>query len=492
MASFKLNPTTNKWEPITEKQKGDSDLKRIASNFGLSLQQVLYGTGKQEVAARKQYEKVTATSSTPYGVGQGSYGEVSMAEQPKERGREWIGRDPSANAPAPADVPMTPQDNIDAMWQSVYDEAQAYQQIYGEQPPSSWWDARTTPIENAQKRYDLTVKGTSGTSGTSGTKSGPSFADILASKKFEYEKGQDAAQAKIDAAALAKVETDRLDKIAGGKAGETYLREQAKTRKIDMLKRVAELYDPQQQATKDQLVEVLKNASAAFDLAEQQVGSAQEQYTKNFKGSTAYEGVPISTYSVADNPLLAALRSQGAGTGEVQAATDLARQTGQQTSDLEKYALAQLNTGQLNYGSAQQNAAQMGTMAALQQLGGRRAEVKSGINTQFAEQLAALGKERTAAESDVDTVINDIISRADEMAANTKVDEGKAPVVTAPVVTTPSKPDTPPPPPEQGQPAPAAKPKPKPVVTTPVVKPPVVEPVVPPKKKVSTSTIRRS
>jgi hypothetical protein len=468
MASFKLNPTTNKWEPISESQKGDSNLRRIASASGLSLQQVLYGTGKQEVAARKQYEKVTATSSTPYGVGQGSYGEVSLPKPPKDTGREWIGRDPSADAPAPAEVPMTPQGEIDAMWQAVYDEAQAYQQIYGEQPPSSWWDARTTPIENAQKRYDLTVKG------TSGTKSGPSASDVLARDKFKYEKSQDAAK-------LAKEETDRLREIAGGKAGETYLREQAKTRKTDMLKRVAELYDPQQQATKDQLVEVLKNASAAFDLAEKQVGSAQEQFTKNFKGSTAYEGVPVSTYSVADNPLLAALRSQGAGTGEVQAATDLARQTGQQTSDLEKYALAQLNTGQMNYGSAIQNASQLGTMAALQGLGSRRAEVKSGINTQFAEQLAALGKERTSAESDVDTVINDIISKADEMAANTKAKGEVPPVVPAVVDKVPVMPTQP-----------EVKPKPKPVVTTPVVKPPVVEPVVTPKKKVSTSTIRRS
>ena len=350
---------------------------------------------------------------------------------------------PSPAIPAAPEVPMTGQDIIDSMWQTVFDEAAEYKAASPtkEDPPAGWWSSRTTQIENAQKRLDDANKT------TSGTKSGPSFSDILASKKFQYEKSQDAA-------ALAKEETDRLGKIAGGKAGEAYLREQAKTRKTDMLKRVAELYDPQQQATKDQLAEVLKNASAAFDLAEKQVGTAQEQYAKNFKGSTAYEGVPISTYSVADNPLLAALRSQGAGTGEVQAATDLARQTGQQTSDLEKYALAQLNTGQMNYGSAQQNAAQMGTMAALQQLGGRRAEVKSGINTQFAEQLAALGKERTGAESDVDSVIADIISKADEMAATTMAEEGKAPVV-APV--TPVAPTT------------SAAPKPKP----PVVKPPV-------------------
>jgi len=79
-------------------------------------------------------------------------------------------------------------------------------------------------------------------------------------------------------------------------------------------------------------------------------------------------------------------------------------------------------------------------------------------------------------------VINDIISKADEMAATTKVEEGKAPIVVPAVV------DKVPVMPTQ----PEVKPKPKPVVTTPVVKPTVVEPVVPPKKKVSTSIIRRS
>ena len=94
---------------------------------------------------------------------------------------------------------------------------------------------------------------------------------------------------------------------------------------------------------------------------------------------------------------------------------------------------------------------------------------------QFAEQLAALGKERTSAESNVDSAIADIISRADEMAANTMVDEGKAPVIIPPAV-------------------PVVKPKPK---RRPVVEPPVVEtPVVPPKKVLPkvlpSSSIRRS
>jgi hypothetical protein len=395
MGTFKLNPATNKWEPITNAQKNDSDLRRIASASGLSLQQVLHGTDKQSIAARKNYEKTTATSSTPYGTASASYGSMSLAEPAKDKtgaaGRTWIGRDPSATAPVVPDAPMSGQDNIDSMWQAVYDEASAYQQIYGEQPPASWWDARTTPIENAQKRYDVAGKGTSGT------------------------------------AAAAK-ETERINKVKGGQAGEKFLRDQATVRKTEMLKRVAETFDPMQQATQTQLTAVLKNASDAFDLAEKQIGTAKGNFDKNFKASTAYEGVPISTYSVADNPLLAALQQQGAGTEQVTAATNLANQTAKQTSDLQKWAMSQLNTGEQNYGSAVQNAAQLGTTAALQGLGARKAEVQTGINTQFADQLAQLAKERATAGSNVDATIADIISKADEMAAKTQADYGSLPV----------------------------------------------------------------
>lgn len=396
MGTFKLNPATNKWEPVTNAQKNDSDLRRIASGAGLSLQQVLYGTDKQSVAARKNYEKSTATSSTPYGTASGSYGAMSLAEPSKNSATYdfWANR-PNQTRPDTVpvdDVPMSGQDNIDAMWQSVYDEASAYQQIYGEQPPASWWDARTTPIENAQKRYDAAAKGTSGVGN-----------------------------------AAASAETERINKIKGGKAGEQFLREQATARKTDMLKRVAETFDPLQQANQAQLTEVLKNASDAFDLAEKQVGAAQQDFAKNFQTSKAYEGVPIATYNVADNPLLAALQQQGAGTEQVTAATNLANQTAKQTSDLEKWAMSQLNTGQQNYGSAIQNAAQLGTTAALQGLGARRAEVQTGINTQFADQLAAIAKERAGASSNVDSTIADIISKADEMAAKTQADYGSLP-----------------------------------------------------------------
>lgn len=418
--AFKFNRATGTWAvvpsaqndggqsktfpPLTAAQKNDSKLRQISSQFGMSPQQLLYGNTPQNKAAKASYTKATATSASPYGVGQGTYGQVSLPEPKDKKDRVWVGREaPTPAAPTGDGGQADPQGVINSLWQNVYDEAAEYQTIYGDAPPAGWWSARTAPIEAAQKRLDTTAKGGSGGAATA-------------------------------------AEAERVSNIKGGREGEAFLREQAITRKADMLKRVAELYDPQKTKSGEDLKTVLESASKAFDLAETQVGEAQTNFEKQFKPSTAYEGVPVSTFNVADNPLIAALQSQGAGTGEVQAATDYARQSAQATSDLEKWALGQLNVGQQNYGSAIQNASQMGTMAALQQLGGRRADVKTGIEQQFADALAKIGAEQTGAESKVDETIADIISKADEMRADTTAKYGnlpsetKKPVVKKPVV----------------------------------------------------------
>ena len=458
--AFKFNPATGTWAvvpstqkdggqsktfpPLTATQKNDPKLRQISSQFGMSPQQLLYGNTPQNKAALKSYTKATATSATPYGVAKGTSGEMSLAEPAKKGDREWIGRSvPTTATPTGDGGQADPQGAINSLWQNVYDEAAQYQTIYGDAPPAGWWSARTAPIEAAQKRLDAITK-TSGDGGAS------------------------------DRAKAAKEEAERIRKIRGGRQGEAFLIEEAKTRKEEMLKRVAELYDPLKTKSTEDLKTVLQSASNAFDLAEQQVSGAQTNFEQQFRPSTAYQGVPISTFSVADNPLLAALQSQGAGTEQVQAATDLARQTAQSTSDLEKYALSQLNVGQQNYGSAQQNAARMGTMAALQQLGGRRADVKTGIEQQFADALAELKKAEVGAKGGVDETIADLISAANKMRADTMADYGLLPFEEKKI--------------KQQEDAaiaglePKAETKPKaPVVKKPaVVKPKTVTPIVPP------------
>ena len=392
--AFRMNPVTNKWEQVPAQGKGQptpspATTKTPTVNIGQARTTTANLPQATRVAATTRPQRITptvtprpTTSTTP----RPPTGGAPVGPQPSEIGS----------------VPVVPQQMdgqtvINAMWQALYDEADAYKEgNFGEDPPAGWWASRTAPIEAAQKRLDASGK-TKGDGGAS------------------------------DRAKAAKEEAERIRKIRGGRQGEAFLIEEAKTRKEEMLKRVAELYDPLKTKSTEDLKTVLQSASDAFDLAEQQVSGAQKNFEQQFRPSTAYQGVPISTFSVADNPLLAALQSQGAGTEQVQAATDLARQTAQSTSDLEKYALSQLNVGQQNYGSAQQNAARMGTMAALQQLGGRRADVKTGIEQQFADALAELKKAEVGAKGGVDETIADLISAANKMRADTMADYGLLP-----------------------------------------------------------------
>lgn len=378
--AFRMNPVTNKWEQVPAQGKGQpAPSPATAKTPTVNLPQasrVASVTAPQRIAPAVTPKPASGTTPKPPA---GTQVGPQLAETGSVMPQQMDG-----------------QSIVNAMWQALYDEADAYKAANFEDPPAGWWSARMAPIEAAQKRLDASTK-TSGDGGAS------------------------------DRAKAAQAEAERIRNVKGGREAESFLREQAQTRKAEMLKRVAELYDPQQTKSAEDLKIVLQSAADAFDLAEKQVGEAQTGFEKQFRPSTAYEGVPISTFNVADNPLLAALQSQGAGTGEVQAATDYARQMGQSTGDLEKWALSQLNVGQQNYGSAVQNAAQMGTMAALQQLGGRRADVKTGIEQQFADALAELGKQRTGAEGNVDETIADIISKADEIRADTTAKYGNLP-----------------------------------------------------------------
>lgn len=437
--AFKYNPATGKWEQ--QKQPRGSSAIGATGMPGV----VGGGPGSSAVGATGRPQPVPSKTtgfkpkSTP------SVTPTGGGPQP-----------PAPIGPQLSSVVQpTGQAAIDAAWQAIYDEADAYRAAYGEEPPSSWWSTKTAQVENIQKRFDAQEK-----AAADAAKASASAAAAAAKAKAEAE----------------KEERERVRKVRGGREAESFLRQQADTRKAEMMKRVAELYDPLKTKTEEDLTAALQAASDAYDAAEAQVRAAGEDFTKGFTPSKAYSEIPLSTYTTAENPLLAALQQQGAGTGEVTAATEAANQFMAQQSALEKWAAGQLNVGQQNYDTAVQQAAKGGLAAALQGLAGRRADVKTGIEQQFADALSKIAQERTTASSTVDEKIADIIAKADEMRAETTAEYGNLPK-------------------ENKAPAPAPKPAPK-TAPKPVVQPTQGTPKKDEEKKkkapVLSSTIRRS
>lgn len=193
----------------------------------------------------------------------------------------------------------------------------------------------------------------------------------------------------------------RLRGLEGGNAAADYLFSQAGKRTTEGLRRIKDLYDPMKKMADSEFATQLELLAKDFQTARGQVTGAGEDFLKSFVDSVAYQNVPIATLEAPTNPLLAALQSQGAGTGEVQAVSDFAKQFATSTSDLGKWAASQLNIGQQNFDIASKRAATAATTAALQGLAGQEPRIKAGMQSEFNKRLQDIAMQRAQAEESV-------------------------------------------------------------------------------------------
>lgn len=193
----------------------------------------------------------------------------------------------------------------------------------------------------------------------------------------------------------------RMRALKGGNAAADYLFSQAGKRTAEGLVRVRELYDPMKSMADSEFATQLELLANDFKTARGQVTGAGEDFLKNFVDSVAYKDVPISTLEAPTNPLLAALQSQGAGTGEVQAVSDFAKQFAKSTSDLGKWAASQLNVGQQNFDIAAKRASTGATTAALQGLAGQEPRIKAGMQADLNKRLQDIALQKAQASESV-------------------------------------------------------------------------------------------
>ena len=217
----------------------------------------------------------------------------------------------------------------------------------------------------------------------------------------------------------------RLRGIEGGNAAADYLFSQAGRRTTEGLIRVRELYDPMAKMADSEFATQLELLANDFKTARGQVTGAGEDFLKNFVDSVAYQNVPISTLEAPTNPLLAALQSQGAGTGEVQGVSDFAKQFATSTSDLGKWAAGQLNVGQQNFDIASKRASTGATTAALQGLAGQEPRIKAGMQSDLNKRLQDIALQRAQSEESVYARQRDAEDRAAALRAETLIKYGK-------------------------------------------------------------------
>lgn len=215
-------------------------------------------------------------------------------------------------------------------------------------------------------------------------------------------------------------EQSRARRYEGGMAGYKILSDAAGADTASSLQRIKDQFDPMDKMANEEFLEQLKLLASDFAAARGQVQGAGDDFIKTFVNSIAYKDVPIAAYNAPTNPLLDALKSQGASTGEVDAASALANATSQGTSDLAKWAAGQLNVGQQNFDAASKNAAMGATAAGLQGLAGQEPRIKAGMQSDLNRRLTDISAQRSNA---TENVYNREASRRD--AANNLLAETK-------------------------------------------------------------------
>jgi hypothetical protein len=263
--------------------------------------------------------------------------------------------------------------------------------------------------------------------------------DMATTSNAQIKSTYDSAQAKIDsgkaaaAAAEKKAEAKRQADLeearsrAAAEASAQFLESSAKTSKETADKRMSGLYGGMETNAKTRLDILLKQLGADTTVAQKAVTGAADEFTKNFQGSTAFQNVPVAQFNVGESPLLAALQQQGAGTEQVQAATNLANQSMGAASDLQKWAMSQLNVGQQNFDTSVKNTNAQALQAALQQLASRGNQISSGLNADYTSTLDKIASERASAQESSDQQIQKLIDAAAAERAKAIAAFGQAP-----------------------------------------------------------------
>ena len=221
------------------------------------------------------------------------------------------------------------------------------------------------------------------------------YMKIQATQQADTIKANTASAKAAQDAADNKAAYDAIMKSIGG------YETSAGTAKTDAMKRLADLYDPQVAALGTQKQDQLNFLQQVLGQAGTDINASEQNFLSNLITPSAYKDVPLTTLPQQQNALIAALQSQGAGTGEVQAQSNLDASLNDFMKQLSERSSQQYGNAQTNYVDALRNAGMGAAKSGRDYLALENPRLQSGINTKFADALASLNTNRTNAESDI-------------------------------------------------------------------------------------------
>jgi len=242
------------------------------------------------------------------------------------------------------------------------------------------------------------------------------YMKIQATQQADTIKADAASAKAAQDAADNKAAYDAIMKSIGG------YETSADTAKTDAMKRLADIYDLQAANLDTQKQDQLNYLQQVLSQAGTDINSSEQNFLSNLITPSAYKDVPLTTLPQQQNALIAALQSQGAGTGEVQAQSNLDASLNDFMKQLSERSSQQYGNAQTNYVDALRNAGMGAAKSGRDYLTLEQPRLQSGINTKYADLAAKLAAERAKAEADAQDRYNKAMAdaRAKKVEGETK------------------------------------------------------------------------
>jgi hypothetical protein len=244
------------------------------------------------------------------------------------------------------------------------------------------------------------------------------------------------AKAAADTAKALKEAQDRALAYASGMQAVSDYETQANAAKEAALGRLKDVYDPQEKQISDERTRQLKLLETLITQGKADVSQAEIDFLNAVKPTSAYSNMPMVNMQAIQNPLLEALRQQGAGEGAVQSQSAMDQSLNNFMNQLQGQSAARYGDVQQNYLEALKNSARGASAAGRTFLGQRQPEITAGVESDYSKMLNELATARAGSEADVEDKLNDALSKITELKAETTAKYAPAP-------EKPAKPSTP-------------------------------------------------
>lgn len=229
-------------------------------------------------------------------------------------------------------------------------------------------------------------------------------------KEYQTEQTKQ-QQAVADAAAEAAANKTAYEAILGG--AKNY-ESTAQTASEKALEALANLYAPQESSLTTQRQNQLDLLKQVLGQSTADIATGEQNFVSGIRPTSAYTDLPLTALPQQQNALIAALQSQGAGTGEVQAQQASDAALNDFTKQLLQRSAAQYGDVQQNYLNSIINAGRGASQAGRDYLSMQKPQLETSIGSEYDKLLASLRSERAGAESDVQTRLQDALNEAEK------------------------------------------------------------------------------